>query len=275
MRTWLVTLSAAAWVVAASPAFPQLIMSGMSGSDGKSVTITINMASGLGLSVITGAPYSGRQSMKSVQTLADGTRLTRGSPSETKTYRDSMGRVRTERPAFPASAGSKPPASFTLVEIQDPVAGYRYALDSANHVAHRAPLQSRVVPAATALAAVDSPSFTQKLSDGVTATSEPLGTQVMSGVTVVGRRTTLSYPAGSRVGNDRPLSTVTETWITPQGIVLLSKSTGLSESTTTMEDFSAAEPDPTLFLIPSDYQIVDETGPFKIVVPRAAGDGVR
>jgi hypothetical protein len=37
-----------------------------------------------------------------------------------------------------------------------------------------------------------------------------------------------------------------------------------------MKDFTAAEPDPTLFMIPAGYQIVDETGPFTITVPASA-----
>src|SRR5262249_15354242 len=91
-------------------------------------------------------PYSGRESKESVQTLADGTHITTKDPlslNSAMTYRDSQGRLRTERPMFPVPQGRKSPDGITLVEIQDPVAGYLYVLDSVNHVAHRVPIQPR------------------------------------------------------------------------------------------------------------------------------------
>jgi len=35
-----------------------------------------------------------------------------------------------------------------------------------------------------------------------------------------------------------------------------------------MENFSTSEPDPGLFQVPPGYQIVEETGPFTIVIKR-------
>ncbi len=273
MRTRFVTFSAVACFVAASPVFSQVLASGMTfrtDATASTATITMNLESGFPLPVVTGAPYSGRQTMKSVQTLADGTRLAREMPSEMVIYRDSLGRVRTEQEAFPGAIGLKPRVSFTLVEIQDAVGGYRYLLDSVNRVAHRVPVQFRVVRVASAAPPSRTSSEPRTLPDGTIARSESLGTQVMFGVTVVGGRSTLTYPAGSRMGNDRPFSAVTESWRSPElGVTLMSRSIRPgTENIRTLEDFNAAEPDPTLFLIPSDYQVVNETGPFKIVIPR-------
>ena len=64
---------------------------------------------------------------------------------------------------------------------------------------------------------------------------------------------------------------VNEIWTHPEtGVVLLTKTSSAigGDSTMTMEDFSTAEPDPALFQVPPDYKIVDETGSFKVVVPR-------
>ncbi len=271
MRSLLLTLASTAWFVA--PAFSQVLTFSTplkTEATASAVTITIDLSSGPMVRAMTGAPYSGRPTSRSVQILADGTRLTRESSLYGMTYRDSMGRVRTERPAFPVLSGIRPIAEFTIIEITDPVAGYRYLLDSVNHVAHRAPFQGQVIRATPALPASAPPPSQRTMPDGTVTASEPLGTDSISGVTVVGRRTTFTYPAGSRMGNDRPVARVSENWMSPQlGISLRSKSTGPEgESTMTMEDFSATEPDPSLFLIPSGYQIVDETGPFKIVVPR-------
>ena len=53
--------------------------------------------------VLTNAPYSGEQVSESSQTLADGTHITRPMMGpQQKTWRDSQGRVRTERQMFGA-----------------------------------------------------------------------------------------------------------------------------------------------------------------------------
>jgi len=73
------------------------------------------------------------------------------------------------------------------------------------------------------------------------------------------------------MGNDRPVVVVTETWNHEATLVtLLMKSSHptMGESTTTMEDYSTAEPNPALFQVPDGYQVVDETGPFKVVLRR-------
>jgi hypothetical protein len=95
----------------------------------------------------------------------------------------------------------------------------------------------------------------------------------MFGITVTGQRTTTTYPPGTYQGNDAPLTSVSESWRSDQyGLMLLSKNTQPdgSESTTTMKDFTPTEPDPTLFMVPAGYQIVDEAGQFTITIPVTA-----
>ncbi len=104
----------------------------------------------------------------------------------------------------------------------------------------------------------------------MTIKDESLGIQTISGVPAEGRRTTITYPAGSYMGNDRPVTTVSEIWThTGTRTVLLMKNSHptMGDSTTVMEDFSVAEPDAALFQVPPGYQVVDESGPFKIVLP--------
>jgi hypothetical protein len=164
---------------------------------------------------------------------------------------------------FPVHPGAKSPDDVILVEIQDPLAGYLYVLDSVNHVAHRVPVQPRkpIVRPVPALRAVPT---------GYTSTSESLGTQVMFGVMLTGQKTTSTTPAGSLMGNDRPVTTISEIWTDPQTNVVVLKKTAspTGDSTMTMQNYSHAEPDPALFLVPADYQLVDETGSFTIVIPR-------
>lgn len=92
---------------------------------------------------------------------------------------------------------------------------------------------------------------------------ESLGTQTIEGVLAEGSRTTVTYPIGA-VGNDRPITTVSETWTSPElKTVVLSKNSDPrnGDSTTRLTNISRLEPDPSLFEIPSDYEIVDPQTP--------------
>jgi hypothetical protein len=166
---------------------------------------------------------------------------------------------------FPVQPLGKSPEDITLVEIQDPVAGYLYVLDSVNHVAHRVPIQ----PPKPLVRPGSVNNAPRAVPTGYT--SESLGTQLMFGVVLTGQRTTSTTPAGSLMGNDQPITTVSEIWTDPQTNVVVLKKTAspTGDSTMTMQNYSNAEPDPALFLVPADYQLVDETGSFTIVIPRA------
>jgi len=221
---------------------------------------------GMPLASAASAAYSGQQTMEYVQTK--GTHITsKSSRFSAMTYRDSQGRVRTERPMFPSHPGSKSAVNVILVEIQDPLAGYLYVLDSVNHVAHRVPVQ----PLKPILPPVPVEHTLSAIPTGYTSTSESLGTQFMFGVTLIGQKTTTTTPAGSRMGNDQPVTTVSEIWTDPRtNLVVLRKTTSpTGDSTMTVQNYSNAEPDPALFLVPADYQLADETGSFTIVIPRA------
>jgi len=90
-------------------------------------------------SPVPGAPYSVQRVSEHVQVAADGTRFTQSNRQE-RVYRDSQGRVRTERSIM---MGPNAPADVpTVIEIQDPVAGFSYTLDVQNKVAHRVALQT-------------------------------------------------------------------------------------------------------------------------------------
>lgn len=89
---------------------------------------------------------------------------------------------------------------------------------------------------------------------------------MINGIAAEGRRTTRTIEAGTE-GNDRPIVVTTETWNSPElKIMLLSTmhDPRSGDNTTKLENFSTAEPDPALFQVPADYEVVDETGPVKI-----------
>jgi hypothetical protein len=95
---------------------------------------------------------------------------------------------------------------------------------------------------------------------------DSVGTQLINGVQAEGHRTIETIPAEAE-GNDRPITVVSETWFSPElKLTVLTKRSDprSGDSTVQMLNLSRAEPDPFLFTVPSDYSIVDETGPFTI-----------
>jgi hypothetical protein len=276
------------FLVGASSAFSQSQVSIL--SQQASATFGVTSAP---IPAVVGAPYSGEQSEEHVQTLADGTHITR-SMGTIKTWRDSEGRIRTERPMRVAPRASGGTDSPVIVEISDPVAGVRYTLDIENKVAHRvvAPAAGTEItrPAAGAqtrpavqpnggwlttqpppaggilTGGIGLPVPNQDTSMRPEFTSEDLGTQVIEGVVAEGHRQTTTFPVGSQ-GNDRPIATTSETWMSPElKIVILRKTSDprSGEDTLKTTNLSRAEPDLALFQPPPDYTIVDETSPFMI-----------
>jgi hypothetical protein len=219
---------------------------------------------------VTGAPYSAEEVSDHTQTLADGTHITQKTRIS-KVFRDSQGRSRNERPMFMGMAANS--EDVMIVEITDPVSGLRYILDTYNHVAHRfAPPaeKANAVASYTQTARADSPGTNPGAVRSATPApaqanrpehvTESLGTQVIEGVQVEGKKTTTTFPVGS-MGNDRPMVHVSEYWNSPElKIIVLAKNTDprSGESTMRMQNIDRTEPDPALFRVPPDYQVIDE-----------------
>jgi hypothetical protein len=212
------------------------------------------------------APYSAVQESSTVQTLADGTHISR-KPTSEKIYRDSQGRIRTERP-FCQGIADAPDAA--VIEIHDPVSGYVYILDEQNHVAHRYALEVRqptIRPATTAETIAPQPTLKavvpRQNTVGPNMTTESLGAQTMEGVLVEGTKTIVIIPEGSQ-DNDRPITAVSERWISPElNIPIFSKHNDprYGETTTRLAKIDVSNPILSLFQPPPDYKIVDETEP--------------
>jgi hypothetical protein len=248
---------------------------------------------------ITGAPYSAEELDESVQTLADGTHIRHSMPGA-KTYRDSMGRTRTERQPIRSgvSGVANEPVSPTMVEIDDPVGHVRYVFDLDEPVAHRQEMpgdeprgtstETLVVhpllgvstgATGTAFVGVSGTAPTAKCPDTKPATkprgdddklphstSDDLGTQIIEGIPADGRRQTTVWPVDS-IGNDRPITTTSETWFSRDiKQVILSKTDDprSGEHSHKLMNISLAEPDPNLFEPPPGYTMKNEKGEFTI-----------
>jgi hypothetical protein len=242
-----------------------------------SVTTTINPPYKYGS--VTGAPYSAENTFERTQTLADGTHITEERTTSYE-YRDSQGRVRMERDLvlgfYVGRVAS--PDDPKLIQITDPVEGVSYVLDEQQRIAHR--FQLIDAPLLKKLAQPQSnPSTGTQNSVRITSTSnssqgpprpeishESLGAQVQEGVTIVGTRTTETYPVGM-VGNDRAFSVICESWAAPElhlQVLSICSDPRTGDITTRANNLSTTEPDPSLFRVPAGYSIVDETGPVKM-----------
>jgi hypothetical protein len=242
-------------------------------------------AGGAGATV-QGAPYSATITNESVQTLADGNRIVQSSTGTIA--RDSQGRTRqdTMLPPIGNLAAANAPH---LIFISDPVAQTSYTLNLTDKTAQKMtmpPMPPLPPPpgvpgsgpdtfyfqAATVAGApgqLPPPAMIgQKLfiaKDQGQATTEDLGSQTMEGVFVTGVRTTRTIPAG-QIGNDKPISIVTEVWTSPDlKTIVYSKRDDprMGEQTFRLTNITRSEPDSSLFTVPADFKLVE--GPKPII----------
>jgi hypothetical protein len=90
-------------------------------------------------------------------------------------------------------------------------------------------------------------------------TTEDLGSQTMEGVFVTGVRTTRTIPAG-QVGNEKPISIVTEVWTSPDlKTIVYSKRSDprMGEQIFQLTNISRNEPDTSLFTVPTDFKVLE------------------
>jgi hypothetical protein len=239
---------------------------------------------------VLGAPYSATITNESIQTLADGNRLVQTSTGTT--VRDSQGRTRqdTVLPAIGNLAAANAPR---LIFIHDPVAQISYTLNLTEKTAQKMPALLHLaggtagVPGATvAMRVIEGNGAPLSLPDAMPTTmtapapgvffekhlitseqdqghTEDLGSQSMEGVLVNGERTTHTIPAG-QIGNDRPITIVTEVWTSPDlKTVVYSKRSDprMGEQTFRLTNIVRSEPVPSLFAVPADFKIVDGPQP--------------
>ena len=220
---------------------------------------------------VTGAAYSAEEFAETVLTLADGTQITQQT-ARRKVWRDAQGRTRTEN--WLSLNGDT--AAQIIAEIVDPVAGYRYTLETANKIAHRAilpPTAPRAYPEAlqgavlTAVVSLNGIGLDRGLGNPATApkrstelprpqvSNESLGSRTIAGVPAEGMRTITVFP-----GAEQPSTVVSETWTSPAlHLTLLSKSTHPVSGVNTFQlrNLSTTAPDAALFQVPADFRVED------------------
>lgn len=236
---------------------------------------------------VQGAPYSATITNELVQTLADGNRITQTSSGSTA--RDSQGRTRQETvlpPIGNLSAANAP----RFVFIHDTVAQTSYTLNLTDKTAQKTPTFSSsttgpgvmgggatttfvrvdggVTAGAAPLPPLPPPMIAQATliaNDQAEVSTEDLGSKTMEGIIVNGVRTTRTIPSGE-IGNEKPISIVTEVWTSPDlKTVVYSKRSDprMGEQTFELTNIVRSEPDASLFTVPADFKIVD--GPQRIL----------
>ncbi len=236
---------------------------------------------------VKGVPFCATVLTEHTQSFADGNRI---HTSDTSTScRDSEGRTRREAGLNLLGAGPQTSAP-RLITIVDPVAGVRYMLDPDNKIAHKMTLPAPGAPGIgpTGLPGNGDRVMIYKSADGSQArgfstnvffrkleseSSEPaptiqnLGDQTINGIHASGTRITTTIPSG-KMGNDKPISVTSEQWYSSElkaTVMTKHNDPWAGELKTEFTSVNTSEPDPSLFMVPSDYKIVDDkTGPFRI-----------
>jgi len=202
---------------------------------------------------VSGLPFSAKVELELVNQLQDGTLITH------KTYnldaRDHLGRTRNEaRNWINPVEGAEP--RLTRIELYDPSTRTRTNLFPLTKTARQWTVGSPVTTAAPS---------TQTVS------KENIGSDSIEGLPVRGVRISQTYPPGA-LGNDRPLTIVTESWYSEDlKINLLTKRTDprYGVQTVRVTELARQEPDAALFAISDEYKLFKET----VQPPPAQGSG--
>jgi hypothetical protein len=218
--------------------------------------------------ITTGRPYAADAVTETNQVLADGTRISRS--SATKVYRDGEGRTRREM--------LNDDGSVRTIAISDPVAHVNYSLDPKSKAAFKTTVNI-VAPTVTMVTRERATATVEAERQGTIAArggggrggtlmrtpapdnpnvkKEDLGSQNIEGVMANGTRTTTTIPPGE-IGNDKEIRIVSEQWFSDelQALVMTRHSDPRSgETIYRLRNILRAEPDQTLFTVPSDYTV--------------------
>jgi hypothetical protein len=196
---------------------------------------------------VAGAPYSGVEVVQSQETLVDGNSISK--KRQMSVSRDGQGRVRTEETITPPPGSGKQP--FTQITILDYVGGNRYLLDSSTMTAYQSPL--RVPPARTANNAAPG-----GRAGGPQVVRTTLPPQSINGIPSTGTSLVETIPAGSPIGNERPIVITRTVWISNDlKVPVQIKSSDPRFGTTSMDltNVTQSEPSPSLFVVPPGYTV--------------------
>jgi hypothetical protein len=192
--------------------------------------------------VVKGAPYSAEATTEVIQTFADGNRIVRR--TNTLLYRDSRGRTRREVVLGDVAGIVVAGNPLRIITIHDPDSGTTTVFDPDRRLMQ--------IGTATGGAPPPPPVGSQEQATqpvGAAEREESLGTRTIEGLVCEGSRKTTTIPAGA-IGNDRPMTTVTERWLSRElQILVLSRVSDprFGETTYRLTKITRVEPTDSLF----------------------------
>ena len=182
-----------------------------------------------------------------VQTLVDGPNNTR--TFTVQTARDSEGRTYFKIQQTLHVRADGQPVDWVVCRVSDPVARTRISWDNRTKIANVTPMPAPEVPEVHEARRSQVGRPTQQ------RTREDLGVRTIAGIEAKGVRTTGVIPAGD-LGNDRPLTIVTESWASTKyqiPLLTITNDPRIGKRTDEVTEFQPGEPDPALFQIPNGY----------------------
>jgi hypothetical protein len=217
----------------------------------------------IGSPLANNVPYTLTSTTTIVQTLANGTTITRTFTQ--KMARDSEGRTYSETQQTLHVRADGQPIDLVSYIVFDPVARTRISWENRTKIANfthmPAPetMQDRTQP----MQVPDGDAARQPQVGRPTEqqTSEDLGVRNIAGIEAKGTRNTGIIPAGDQ-GNDRPLTIVRENWMSTQyniPLLTITNDPRMGKRTDEVTEFQPGEPDPALFQIPKGYTVRERT----------------
>jgi hypothetical protein len=230
-----------------------------------------NLSPGSGYGV-EGEPYAALFKTTTVQTLADGTTVTRF-VREQRFVRDAQGRTRDE--TIMSVVGVKRTLN---VNIMDPIARGAIMLTPSEkearvmRFAEPKPLteeekaqqaEARAKRLAARAARVASGVETARVERPRVEGPQPeaLPERTIDGLVAEGERTVRVIAVGE-IGNDRELRVVTETWVSQELRIILEQTVDdpvYGKSTMVASELERSAPDPVMFQVPEGYKVIDVT----------------
>jgi hypothetical protein len=218
---------------------------------------------------IANKPYSATVKTTVVQKLVDGTTITR--VTTTKEARDSAGRTMRQTSLYVPN-GAPAIVSTVVVDPGRHTMTQWISQSKQATVFHMPEPKSLPAHLSTATSAGAGGSSSSVPADGQPGNAtaavprirnrqrQQLGGKTIAGVYAEGTRITMTIPEGAE-GNDRPMTTVNETWRSPDlNINLLTVNEDPRSGTRTNEvtEPDRAEPDPSDFQVPEGYTLKEQ-----------------
>jgi hypothetical protein len=214
----------------------------------------------LDVPTIPATPFSAVGITQTIRQTGDGNRFSR--ISTTRYYRDSQGRTRIERelPRVRLSADAEQ-TFLQVIEIRDVVKGELIMLNPQTKTAQtfsgmqfRTPETPGTPPP---IFAVFQNTRIAPNDRGWSALVQ-LGEKSVDGLDAIGTQRAYTVPAGSTLGNEKPVTVTVEQWYSPALGMILSKRgrSGSAQTDYHLEQIVQGEPDASLFAVPAGYHMV-------------------